>query len=83
MDAKNKIRRSIWKLIPVREEGGDWIELTNRNLLMLRGLYLETKDPRVTEAIYILQGVKTEEDFSLFRTMVFKASSLLEGVEEQ
>lgn len=83
MDAKNKIRRSIWKLIPVREEGGDWIELTNRNLLMLRGLYLETKDPRVTEAIYILQGVKAEEDFSLFRTMVFKASSLLEEVEEQ
>lgn len=86
---KKSIKRIInltYKLLPTREEGGDWkkpLETIIEELVGMNDLFLDQQD-KIFVIICKLQGIfnLTEKDnFQLYRRTIFECLSLLNGLE--
>lgn len=82
-----RIINLIYKLLPMREEGGDWIKPLETIIIELIGLYnlsIGQKD-KLFIIICKLQGMASlieKEDFDAFRRTIFECINLLTKVEE-
>lgn len=91
--SKETVRKSIkriinltYKLLPTREEGGDWkkpLETIIEELVGMNDLFLDQQDT-IFVIICKLQGIFNltgEDDFQLYRRTIFECLSLLNGLE--
>lgn len=91
--SKETVRKSIkriinltYKLLPTREEGGDWkkpLETIIEELVGMNDLFLDQQD-KIFVIICKLQGIFSltdKDDFQLYRRTIFECLSLLNGLE--
>lgn len=83
----HKLINQIYKLLPLREEGADWIKPLEILIVELAGLNLLTE--KKYDSLFLLlcklEGLKTltaEEDFLLFRRVIFESIGLLDEIKE-
>lgn len=86
---RKSIKRIInltYKLLPTREEGGDWkkpLETIIEELVGMNDLFLDQQD-KIFVIICKLQGIfnlTDKDDFQLYRRTIFECLSLLNGLE--
>lgn len=86
---RKSIKRIInltYKLLPTREEGGDWkkpLETIIEELVGINDLFLDQQD-KIFVIICKLQGIfnlTEKDDFQLYRRTIFECLSLLNGLE--
>lgn len=86
---RKSIKRIInltYKLLPTREEGGDWkkpLETIIEELVGMNDLFLDQQD-KIFVIICKLQGIfnlTEKDDFQLYRRTIFECLSLLNGLE--
>lgn len=86
-DAMRRIVGQIFRLLPTREEGKDWIKPLDTLVIELTGLVLLLpQDTDLYMLINKLQGLKkTGEsmEFMLFRRSVFEACNIANRIQEQ
>ena len=91
--SEETVRKSIkrivnltYKLLPTREEGGDWkkpLETIIEELVGMNDLFLDQQD-KIFGIICKLQGIfnlTEKDDFQLYRRTIFECLSLLNGLE--
>lgn len=91
--SEETVRKSIkrivnltYKLLPTREEGGDWkkpLETIIEELVGMNDLFLDQQD-KIFIIICKLQGIfnlTEKDDFQLYRRTIFECLSLLNGLE--
>lgn len=91
--SEETVRKSIkrivnltYKLLPTREEGGDWkkpLETIIEELVGMNDLFLDQQD-KIFVIICKLQGIfnlTEKDDFQLYRRTIFECLSLLNGLE--
>ena len=91
--SEENVRKSIkrivnitYKLLPTREEGGDWkkpLETIIEELVGMNDLFLDQQD-KIFVIICKLQGIfnlTDKDDFQLYRRTIFECLSLLNGLE--
>lgn len=91
--SEETVRKSIkrivnltYKLLPTREEGGDWkkpLETIIEELVGMNDLFLDQQD-KIFVIICKLQGMfnlTEKDDFQLYRRTIFECLSLLNGLE--
>ena len=91
--SEDTVRKSIkrivnltYKLLPTREEGGDWkkpLETIIEELVGMNDLFLDQQD-KIFVIICKLQGIfnlTDKDDFQLYRRTIFECLSLLNGLE--
>ena len=91
--SEETVRKSIkrivnltYKLLPTREEGGDWkkpLETIIEELVGMNDLFLGQQD-KIFVIICKLQGIfnlTDKDDFQLYRRTIFECLSLLNGLE--
>ena len=86
---RKSIKRIVnltYKLLPTREEGGDWkkpLETIIEELVGMNDLFLDQQD-KIFVIICKLQGIfnlTDKDDFQLYRRTIFECLSLLNGLE--
>ena len=86
---RKSIKRIInltYKLLPTREEGGDWkkpLETIIEESVGMNDLFLDQQD-KIFVIICKLQGIfnlTEKNDFQLYRRTIFECLSLLNGLE--
>ena len=83
----DRIRNQIFRLLPVFEEGGEWLKPLDTLILELIGMYSffpERKD--LLALICKLEGLRDlgeEVDFLLYRRTIFEACGLVNKVKAQ
>ena len=91
--SEETVRKSIkrivnltYKLLPTREEGGDWkkpLETIIEELVGMNDLFLDQQD-KIFVIICKLPGIfnlTDKDDFQLYRRTIFECLSLLNGLE--
>lgn len=76
----NRLTNQLWKLIPMRENGEDWIGQLDSVLLELSGLedIYSIEDEKFIILLSKLNGLrKVDTEFLIYRKTVFKCISLL------
>lgn len=76
----NRLTNQLWKLIPMRENGEDWIGQLDSVLLELSGLedIYSIEDEKFIILLSKLNGLrKMDTEFLIYRKTVFKCISLL------
>ena len=81
----DRLTNQIFKLLPIREEGGDWqtpleniiIEIVGMNSILLDQVDLFSLICRLEG----LKGLELEEEFFLFRKNIFECLNLLSGLK--
>ena len=63
--------KNIFKLLPLKEENKDWEKYLDGLLVELSGLSRLSEDMNLVSLIAKLEGLRTVEDHSLFRKVVF------------
>ena len=81
-----RITNQIYKLLPMREEGGDW-ETTLQNLIYeIVGMKILWVDqPKLFSLLCKMEALTTlrdEEQFFVFRKMIFECLSLLGEIKK-
>lgn len=80
-----KITNQIFKLLPEREEGGDWVLPLQTLIVYLAGLnsLWETNQDILFPLLCKLEGLstlKSENDFFLFRRTVFECLNIMNNL---
>lgn len=83
----NRITDRIFKLLPSREEGGDW-ETPLKNLILeivgMDQLWIDqTNLFSLLCKLEALQTLTDENDFFIFRKLIFECLSLLTQIKEE
>lgn len=73
-----RLVNQIWKLLPMREHEEDWQRQLNSVLVELRGLY-ELFGDQLDFLVLItkLEGLRTEQNFMVYRVTIFSSITLL------
>lgn len=83
----DRITNQIFKLLPSREEGGDWENSLQNITLEVVGMKSLWKDqPRLFSLLCRLEALSTlveDEDFFTFRKLVFECLSLLNNIKKE
>ena len=84
----DRITNQIFKLLPSREEGGEWEAPLNNLILELGGMSELLKDQQLNLFILLckletLYQLKEEEDFFQFRRIIFECLSLLNQIKKE
>lgn len=84
----NRIVGQIFKLLPMREEDGEWEKALETLITEVTGLLLVLPgDSNLLELVSKLAGMRGMEDFMTFRRMVFEAcglaSEVIESIEHE
>lgn len=74
----SRLINQVWKLLPMREHEEDWQKQLDSVLVELRGLH-ELFGDQLNFLILIskLEGLRTEENFMVYRVNIFGAITLL------
>lgn len=74
----SRLINQVWKLLPMREHEEDWQKQLDSVLVELRGLH-ELFGDQLDFLILItkLEGLRTEENFMVYRVNIFGAITLL------
>lgn len=83
--AKNlsRLRKQIWKLLPMKENHEDWEKQLNSVRLEVAGLsVIFSMNTKYLILLSKLEGLVFENDFQTFRKAVFDAISFLEELNE-
>lgn len=82
----NRITNQIFKLLPLREEGGDWISPLQNLILEIAGMNnLFSNQLDLLALLSKMEGLlllTKEDDFILFRKNIFECLSILTKVKE-
>ena len=75
-----RLTNQLWKLIPMRENGEDWLRQAETVLIEVAGLNgISVTNPQLLELICKLKGLCLEETtFEIYRKTVFEMISLLQ-----
>lgn len=81
-----RIGNQIFKLLPTREEGKDWVKPLETLIVELSGmnsLFVENQKDLFT-LICKLEGMRQDPDikFSLYRRTIFECCSLVDGLKK-
>lgn len=76
-------KNQVFKLLPLKEEGGEWDKQLEIVLLEMRGLSeLSPNDAAMAITIMTkLQGLYKEDNFLIYRKTVFEIMSLIEDLQ--
>ena len=80
-----RIINQVYKLLPTREEGGDWIKPLSTLMEELTGMSYLVEVIDFFPLLCKMEGLRTlthEEDFTLFRRTVFECLNLLNEVSQ-
>lgn len=82
-----RLINQIYKLLPNREEGLDWIKPLDSIIEELAGMgdLLNSEQSSFFQLLCKLKGLKSlscDEDFALYRRIIFECLSLLNGIKE-
>lgn len=80
-----RLVNQVYKLLPVREEGGDWIKPLSTILEELTGMSYLVETIDFFPLLCKLEGLASlthEDDFTLFRRTVFECLNLLNEVSQ-
>lgn len=86
VDNFNRITNQVFKLLPLREEHGDWkapLETLTTEVKGMTALFDDQKD--MFSLVCKMEGLKTldkEEDFLIFRKTIFECLGLLAKVRQ-
>ena len=74
-----RLTNQLWKLIPMRESGEDWLKQLDTVILEIAGLNeIFIKSPQFLQLLCKLEGLKVEDTtFDLYRKTIFESISLL------
>ena len=74
----SRLINQVWKLLPMREHKEDWQKQLDSVLVEIRGLH-ELFGDQLNFLILItkLEGLRTEENFMVYRVNIFGAITLL------
>lgn len=76
----NRLTNQLWKLIPMKENGENWLEQLNTVLIEIRGLSeIFYANDKFLILLSKLEGLRVSDDieFSTYRKTVFESISLL------
>ena len=76
----NRLTNQLWKLIPMKENGENWLEQLNTVIIEIRGLSeIFASNDKFLILLSKLEGLRVSEDleFSIYRKTVFESISLL------
>lgn len=69
----------MWKLIPMREHGENWIKQLDTVILEIAGMNEIFMNPQFLQLLSKLEGLKIQEtNFELYRKTIFESISLLQ-----
>ena len=79
-----RLINQLWKLIPMKENGEDWVKQLDTVILEIAGLSdIFTSIPQFLQLLSKLQGLKklSNEDisFNLYRKTIFESITILKG----
>lgn len=81
----NRLKNQIFHLLPLNEEGEDWLKPLNTIILEVAGLSnLFPEDVKIFELLSKLEGMKAQGkdiDFQWFRRIIFECCSLAQTIE--
>ena len=73
-----RLTNQLWKLIPMREHGENWLKQLDTVTIEIAGLNEIFAGPQFLQMLCKLEGLKTQETgFELYRKTVFECISLL------
>ena len=74
----SRLINQVWKLLPMREHKEDWQKQLDSVLVEVRGLH-ELFGDQLNFLILVtkLEGLRTEENFMVYRVNIFSAITLL------
>lgn len=74
----SRLINQVWKLLPMREHKEDWQKQLDSVLVEIRGLH-ELFGDQLNFLILVtkLEGLRTEENFMVYRVNIFGAITLL------
>lgn len=82
----NRITNQIFKLLPLREEHGDWIAPLESLTTEIKGILILFEDQKdLFSLVCKMEGLKTldkEEDFLIFRKTIFECLGLIAKVKK-
>ena len=82
----NKINNKIFKLLPNREEGGDWKTPLQNLILEITGMKILWIDqPNLFSLLCRLEALQTlteEEDFLAFRKLIFECLGICNAIKK-
>ena len=82
----HRLTGQVFRLLPVREEGGDWLKPLETAILEITGLFAYIEDTDTGLAVLSkLQGIFIQGEtceFSLFRRTIFECCTLLSRLEQ-
>lgn len=73
--------KSIFKILPLKEEKKDWIKYLEGLLVELNGMSSLSTDVSLMSLIAKLEGLKNVEDHSLFRKVVFDCIDIMKKMK--
>lgn len=86
LDNLNRITNQVFKLLPLREEHGDWQAPLESLIVEIKGMtILFDNQKELFSLVCKMEGLKTltdEEDFLIFRKTIFECLGLLTKVKQ-
>lgn len=86
LDNINRLTNHIFKLLPSREEGGDWITPLKNIILEVAGMSNLLEDHTILFRLLCkLEGLLTltnEDDFLIFRATIFECLGLCNNIKK-
>ena len=83
----DRITNQIFKLLPSREEGGDWVSPLQNLTLEVTGMKaLWIDQPKLFSLLCRLEALSTltrEDDFFAFRKLIFECLSIINEIKKE
>ncbi len=78
----NRLTNQLWKLIPMRENGENWLEQLESVIIEISGLgEIFNSNEKYLVLLSKLEGLKMEDvSFAIYRKTVFESISLLREI---
>lgn len=78
----SRLTNQLWKLIPMYENEEDWQKQLNTVIIEVAGLHeIFIQAPQFLQLLSKLEGMKTINEFSLYRKTVFEEINLLQELK--
>lgn len=86
VDNINRLTNRIFKLLPSREEGGDWETPLNNIIIEITGMKILWSDqPKLFSLLCKLEALNSlteEDDFLTFRKIIFECLGILNDIKK-
>ncbi|MGL5958143.1 MAG: hypothetical protein ACRCZZ_06080, partial [Phocaeicola sp.] len=72
-----RMRGHVFKILPLYEEGADWMQHLQLVTLELRGFYNQTQDPRIFMILCRISGIDERVKKTTLKSTVLKCTRIL------